>query len=125
MKSSLIVWIKVFIHIAALYFTGLIFWDYLNDQLTANPIEEITKRTGKYALILLVLTLSCTPVKILFGFNQIIKARRQIGLYSFFFATLHFFTFLGLDYSFDFDLILKDVIKKRFVIAGFYFYHRS
>ena len=119
MKSSLIVWIKVFIHMAAFYFTGLIFWDFLNDQLTANPIEEITKRTGKYALISLVLTLSCTPAKILFRFNQIIKARRQIGLYSFFFATLHFFTFLGLDYSFDVDLILKDVIKKRFVIAGF------
>tara|TARA_B100000315_G_scaffold241233_1_gene261924 strand:+ start:349 stop:939 length:591 start_codon:yes stop_codon:yes gene_type:complete len=122
MKSSLIVWIKVFIHIAALTFVGLIFWDYFNDQLTANPIEEITERTGKYTLISLVLTLSCTPAKILFGFDQIIKVRRQIGLYSFFFATLHFFTFLGLDYAFDVDLILKDVIKKRFVIAGFSVY---
>ena len=119
MKSSLIVWIKAIIHIAALTFTGLIFWDYFNDQLTANPIEEITRRTGKYTLISLLLTLSCTPAKILLGFNQIIEARRQMGLYSFFFATLHFFTFLGLDYAFDIDLILKDVIKKRFVIAGF------
>ncbi|MDP6388156.1 MAG: protein-methionine-sulfoxide reductase heme-binding subunit MsrQ [Candidatus Pacebacteria bacterium] len=119
MKSSLIVWIKAIIHIAALTFIGLIFWDFLNDQLTANPIEEITKRTGKYTLISLVLTLSCTPAGILFDFNDIIKARRQIGLYSFFFATLHFFTFLGLDYAFDVDLVLKDVIKKRYVVAGF------
>ena len=122
MKLSLIVWIKVFVHIAALTFIGLIFWDYFNDQLTANPIEEITRRTGKYTLISLLLTLSCTPTKILSGFNQIIEARRTIGLYSFFFATLHFFTFLGLDYAFDIDLILKDVIKKRFVIAGFSVY---
>ena len=119
MKSSLIVWIKAIIHIAALTFIGLIFWDFLNDQLTANPIEEITKRTGKYTLISLVLTLLCTPAGILFGVNEIIKVRRQIGLYSFFFATLHFFTFLGLDYAFDVDLVLKDVIKKRYVIAGF------
>ena len=119
MKSLLILWIKAIIHIVALTFIGLIFWDYYNDQLTANPIEEITKRTGKYTLISLVLTLSCTPPRILFGFNEIIKVRRQIGLYSFFFATLHFFTFLGLDYAFDVDLVLKDVAKKRYVIAGF------
>ena len=119
MKSLLILWIKAIIHIVALTFIGLIFWDYYNDQLTANPIEEITKRTGKYTLISLVLTLSCTPAGILFDFNDIIKARRQIGLYSFFFATLHFFTFLGLDYAFDVNLVLKDVIKKRYVIAGF------
>lgn len=119
MRPSLILLFKVFIHAIALLLVGIIFWDYFNNQLTANPIEEITRRTGKYTLVMLILTLSCTPVKILFGCNEITKLRRLLGLYSFFFATLHFFTFIGLDYAFDLHLIFKGVAKKRYVIAGF------
>ncbi len=122
MRPSVIFLLKLLIHSIAIGLVGLMFWDYFHGRLTANPIEEITKRTGTYALVTLVFTLSCTPVRILSGFNQVTKARRLLGLYSFFFATLHFLTFIGLDYAFDLELIAKDVVKKRYVIAGFSVY---
>lgn len=122
MQSSAVLWLKVIIHTAVLCAVGFTILDYFSGQLTANPIEELTKRAGKFTLITLLLTLSCTPCKILLGWNQIIKARRLLGLYSFFFATLHFLTFIGLDYALNLELLIKDVAKKRYVIAGFSVY---
>lgn len=122
MRLSAILWLKVLVHAVMFCAVVLIVWDFYNGQLTANPIEELTRRTGKYTLVSLILTLSCSPTRFLFRFDRIIKIRRLFGLYSFFFATLHFLTFIGLDYAFDLDLILKNVAKKRYVIAGFSVY---
>ncbi len=111
-------WLQVLTHAAALAPLALLVWDYAQDQLTANPIREVTLRTGKAALVLLVLSLACTPAHTLFGFRRAIKLRRPLGLYAFLYAGLHGLTFVGLDFGFDVGLILEEITERRFVQAG-------
>ena len=118
MLNLRISWLQVLIHILALLPLALLVWDFTQGHLTVNPIQEIQLRTGKYTLIFLVLTLSCTPVNILFGVKSVLRLRRTLGLYTFIYASLHLFNFIGLDYRFDFGLILSDISGKRFVLAG-------
>src|SRR3990172_7052361 len=93
-------------------------WDFSQGQLTANPIQEITLRTGDYSLILLVLSLACTPVASVFGLKAVMNLRRPLGLYGFFYACLHFLNFIGLDYRFDFALLREDVFGKAYIWVG-------
>jgi sulfoxide reductase heme-binding subunit YedZ len=111
-------WLRILTHLAALLPLALLVWDFSQGQLTANPIQEITLRTGRTTLTLLILSLACTPVNIVFGIRQALPLRRTLGLYTFLYASLHFLTFIGLDYRFDFGLMLEDVADKRFVLAG-------
>ena len=89
------------------------------DNLGANPIDAITRHTGSWALIFLLVTLSVTPLRKISGWNALIKFRRMLGLFAFFYAALHFTTFLVLDHFFDFHAIVKDVMKRPYVTAGF------
>ena len=111
-------WLPILTHVAALTPLAVMAWQYAQGQLSADPIREITLRTGKAALVLLVLSLACTPVHILFEFRPALRLRRPLGLYAFLYAALHGSTFVGLDYGFDLDLILEEVSQKRFVQAG-------
>jgi sulfoxide reductase heme-binding subunit YedZ len=79
----------------------------------------ITTRTGKTALILLILSLACTPINIIFGFKQVMRVRRALGLYAFMYASLHFLTFVGLDYGFDLGLLGQGILDQRYVLVGF------
>ena len=88
------------------------------DELTANPIEYITRHTGFWALIMLVVTLAVTPLRRLTGWNEIIKLRRMLGLFAFFYATLHLLTWIVLDKFFDFPLMLEDIAERRFITIG-------
>ncbi len=110
--------LQVLIHIGALLPLAILAWDFTQSQLTVNPIQEIQLRTGKYALILLTLSLACTPASTVFGFKQALQLRRPLGLYAFTYASLHFLNFVGLDYGFDFNLIREDIGEKRFALAG-------
>ncbi|RJG00148.1 protein-methionine-sulfoxide reductase heme-binding subunit MsrQ [Noviherbaspirillum saxi] len=89
------------------------------DKLGANPIEFITRNTGDWTLYFLCLTLSVTPLRRISGWNWLIKLRRMLGLFAFFYATLHFTTFLWFDHFFDIDEMLKDVVKRPFITVGF------
>jgi sulfoxide reductase heme-binding subunit YedZ len=89
------------------------------DNLTANPIEYITRFTGSWALIFLLVTLSITPVRKLSGWKELIKLRRMIGLFAFFYALLHFSTYVVLDLFFDFAAISKDILKRPYITVGF------
>jgi methionine sulfoxide reductase heme-binding subunit len=91
---------------------------FLRDDLTANPIEYITRHTGFWALILLVVTLSVTPVRRATGWNAVIKLRRMLGLFAFFYATLHLLTWIVLDKFFDFAWMLEDIAERRFITIG-------
>ena len=93
--------------------------DGLTDNLGANPIEEITHRTGDWALRLLLVTLAVTPVRRLFGWHWAMRVRRMLGLYAFFYAVLHFATYLVLDQFFDWPEILKDILKRPYITVGF------
>lgn len=90
-----------------------------SDDLGANPIDAITRFTGSWALIFLLITLSVTPLRRLSGCNDLIKLRRMLGLFAFFYALLHFATYLVLDHFFDFERIAKDILKRPYVTAGF------
>jgi sulfoxide reductase heme-binding subunit YedZ len=111
-------WLQVLTHVAALLPLVLLVWDYWQGRLIVDPIREITTRTGKTALILLVLSLACTPINTIFGFKRALRVRRALGLYAFMYAGLHFLTFVGLDYGFDFDLIAQDILDQRYVLVG-------
>ena len=91
---------------------------FLN-QLGPEPIKEITLHTGEWTLLFLVFTLSMTPLKRLTNLNIWISARRMLGLFAFFYASLHMLTYIGLDYQFDLSAISKDIFTKKFIFVGF------
>jgi sulfoxide reductase heme-binding subunit YedZ len=99
-------------------FAELLYRAY-SDDLGANPIDAITRFTGSWALIFLLITLSVTPLRRLSGWNELIKLRRMLGLFAFFYALLHFATYLVLDHFFDFERIARDILKRPYVTAGF------
>ena len=84
-----------------------------------NPIEFITHSTGTWALVGLMLTLSITPLRRLSGWNKLLQFRRMLGLYAFFYACLHFITYVWLDQFFDWRHILHDIAQRPFILFGF------
>lgn len=89
------------------------------DQLGANPVEFITRNTGDWTLYFLCLTLAVTPLRRLTKWNWLIKLRRMLGLFVFFYASMHFTTFLWFDHFFDVQEMWKDVVKRPFITVGF------
>jgi sulfoxide reductase heme-binding subunit YedZ len=96
----------------------LLLIDYFTSNLTANPIQAMEQRTGRHALTLLVLSLACTPLNTLFGWRELIKRRRALGLYAFLYATVHVIIFVDLDYGLAWSLIIQNVLEKPYVILG-------
>ena len=94
-------------------------WDTFTGGLSVNPIEDITHRTGDWTLRLVFVTLTVTPIRWVTGWNAVIRFRRMLGLFTFFYATLHFSTYVVLDHFFAVDVILEDVIERKYVTAGF------
>jgi sulfoxide reductase heme-binding subunit YedZ len=89
------------------------------DGLSANPIEFITRHLGTWTLNFLLITLAVTPLRHLTGWHWLLRLRRMLGLYAFFYALLHFLTYLWLDQFFDWASIAKDLAKRPFITAGF------
>ena len=100
-------------------------WAALHDQLGANPIEEITHETGVWTLRFLALTLLITPLRRWTGWNVLIKYRRLLGLYAFFYGCLHFTTYIWFDQFFDWRAMVKDVVKHPFITVGFAAFMRN
>jgi len=112
-------WIKSGLFILALLpFVRLIIAGF-TDHLGANPLEFITRNTGDWTLYFLCFTLSVTPLRRFFNLTWLVKMRRMIGLFAFFYAFLHFMTFLWFDHFFDVTEMLKDVVKRPFILVGF------
>jgi len=112
-------WLQILTHVGALLPLAWLLWETWQGQLIVDPVKEITISTGKTALILLILSLACSPIHTILGFKQVLRVRRPLGLYAFLYAGLHFLTFLGLDYGFDLDLIRQDILDQRYVLVGF------
>jgi sulfoxide reductase heme-binding subunit YedZ len=89
------------------------------DDLTANPIEFITRSTGTWALVFLCLTLAITPLRRYTGWNQLIQYRRMLGLFVFFYALLHFSIWFWLDHNLSLSEMWQDVLKRPFIALGF------
>jgi methionine sulfoxide reductase heme-binding subunit len=112
-------WLKPTVFMLCLLPAGRLLWLAFNGALGANPIEFVTHETGDWTLIFLVLTLSITPARKLLAQPQLIRFRRMLGLFAFFYGCLHFATYLGLDKFFDMREILQDVSRRRFITVGF------
>ena len=96
----------------------LLLVDFAQDNLSVNPVREIQLRTGRIAINMLMLSLACTPVYILTGFKQVMRLRRLLGLYAFFYILLHLLNFIWIDYGFNFNILGEDLFEKRYAIAG-------
>lgn len=94
-------------------------WRAATQALGANPIEHITRSTGWWTLTLLLVTLAVTPLRRLTGWNALLRLRRMLGLYAFFYALLHLATYLWLDQFFDLGSIAADIVKRPFITIGF------
>lgn len=91
----------------------------VTDGLGANPIEAVTRGLGDWALRFLLLTLAVTPLRRLSGLAWLLKLRRMLGLYAFFYACLHWLSYLWFDQFFDWGEILRDIVKRPFISVGF------
>ncbi|MBI1875856.1 MAG: sulfoxide reductase heme-binding subunit YedZ [Acidobacteria bacterium] len=111
--------LKPLIFLAALVPAALLVRGAIQNDLGANPIEEITHQTGLWTLRFLMITLAVTPVRRITGWHAVIRLRRMLGLFGFFYACLHFLTYLVLDQFFAFDAIIADIAKRPFITMGF------
>jgi sulfoxide reductase heme-binding subunit YedZ len=91
---------------------------YFTNNLTINPIQAATQRSGDIAIIILLASLAMTPLHTLFNLPQLLKLRRPLGLYAFFYAALHMLTYTGWDYRFDFNLIYASIADKPYILIG-------
>ena len=97
----------------------LITYKIIFNKLGPEPVKEITHFTGEWTLIFICLTLSMSPLKKLTNLNYWVKIRRMLGLFVFFYASLHLFTYVGIDYRFSWQPIFDDVVKKKYIFVGF------
>lgn len=110
---------KVVVFIAALLPAAWLVRGMLTGDLGVNPAETIQLQTGRWALRFLLITLAVTPIRRLFHWNIVIQYRRMLGLFAFFYASLHFASYIVLDQYFAFDAMLDDVVKRPFITVGF------
>jgi methionine sulfoxide reductase heme-binding subunit len=112
-------WTKVAVFLICLIpFTELV-WRGLHNDLGANPVEFLQHATGDWTLRFLIFTLCITPFRKLFNLPDLIRFRRMLGLFAFFYVSLHFITYLGPDQQFDLAGMWKDVVKRPFITVGF------
>ena len=119
MKTPAIRTLKVFVWAACLVPLFRLVYKGLDGTLGANPIEFITLSTGTWTLVLLLSSLAITPLRRITGLIWLMRFRRLIGLFAFFYACLHFTTYIWLDKFFDLHDMVKDVVKRPFITAGF------
>ena len=111
-------WIKFAVFAACLTPLGMLAWEAYTQNLGANPIEKITHSTGDWTLRFLLITLSITPARKLLGVSNLIKFRRMLGLYAFFYGSLHFLTYVWLDKFFNLHEMIADIEKRKFITIG-------
>jgi sulfoxide reductase heme-binding subunit YedZ len=112
-------WIKVPVFLLALVPAALLVRAFLTGTLGINPPETIQLQTGRWALKFLLISLAVTPVRRLTGWNVVIQYRRMLGLFAFFYATLHFLSYWAFDLTFAADAIIVDILKRPFITLGF------
>jgi sulfoxide reductase heme-binding subunit YedZ len=110
---------KLMIFVNSLVPLALLAWDWWRGQVGANPLDLVTRTTGTLTLVFLVLTLAVTPLRKWTGVQWLVRFRRMLGLYAFFYGSLHFLTYVCFDKWFDFRAIVQDVERRRFILVGF------
>jgi sulfoxide reductase heme-binding subunit YedZ len=110
--------LKVLVFLACLGPLSVLTWKAFHQLLGANPVDVITRSTGKWTLVFLLLTLAVTPARRLLQTPWLIRFRRMIGLFAFFYGTLHLMTYVWLDQFFNVQSMLHDIAKRKFITAG-------
>ena len=106
-------------NVAALLPLAWLVWGFTQESLGVDPINTINNVSGRAAIVLLLLSLACTPANVVFGFRQALTLRKALGLYAFLYASLHLLNFVGLDYGFDLGFIAQDaLLDKPYILAG-------
>jgi sulfoxide reductase heme-binding subunit YedZ len=111
--------IRIVGHVGSLFPLALLFYDYYFGLFSPDFIREITLRTGKAAIVLLILSLAITPLNILFGWKQLHPLRRIFGVYAFMYVAFHLTIFVYLDYGLSWPLIQEAIFEKRYALIGF------
>lgn len=110
--------LKVLAFLACLGPASVLLWKGFHEQLGANPVDVITRSTGKWTLTFLLITLGVTPLRKLSSSPWLVRFRRMLGLFAFFYGSLHLMTYIWLDKFFDVHAMLHDIAKRRFITAG-------
>src|SRR5215218_6801636 len=109
---------KVVVFVNSLVPLVLLLWDLYQKQVGPNPLQFATTTTGMLTLIFLSLTVAITPLRKIFGINSLVKLRRMLGLFAFFYGTLHLLTYIWFDRLFNLISVGQDVVKRPFILAG-------
>ena len=109
---------KVVVFVNALIPLVLLLWDLYHKRVGPNPLEYATRTTGVLTLVFLCLTVAVTPLRKIFGINSLVKVRRMLGLFAFFYGALHLLTYVWFDRSFNLISVVQDVGKRQFILAG-------
>jgi sulfoxide reductase heme-binding subunit YedZ len=109
---------KILIFVNGLIPLAFLAWDGIRGNLGANPVEFFLRTTGVLGLIFLLITLLVTPLRKIFGWNELIKYRRMLGLYAFFYVCLHFLTYTIFDRSLSISSVLTDIVQRPFIAIG-------
>jgi len=112
-------WAKILVFVLCLGPLAWMGWRYWNQDLTANPVEYLTHFTGDWTLRLLIITLAITPLRRLLALPDLVRFRRMIGLFAFFYGCLHFTVYFWVDKDFQFREMIQDVGKRPYIAAGF------
>ncbi len=110
--------LQIGVHIFAWLPLLVLIWAYLTNNLTVNPVQAGTQRLGDTALVMLLLSLACTPLNTLFGLKELLRLRRPLGLYAFFYAGLHVLAYVGWDYGFHFSQVAIMLTGKPYLLFG-------
>ena len=110
---------KTLVFFLSLWPIYVISYQIIFNQLGPEPVDRIINHFGEWTLIFILLTLSMTPLKKITKSVEWIKFRRMLGLFTFFYASIHMLSYVGLDYRFDFEPLINDVLKKKFIFIGF------
>ena len=110
---------KTLVFFLSLWPLYVISYQIIFNQLGPEPVDRIINHFGEWTLIFILLTLSMTPLKKITNSVEWIKFRRMLGLFTFFYASIHMLSYVGLDYRFDFEPLINDVLKKKFIFIGF------
>lgn len=119
MQKQHIIAVKVLVWVLALLPLARLIWLGFNEDLSANPVEFIERSTGTWTLVILLITLSMTPIRLMTGVVWQVQLRRLLGLFMFFYVCLHIITYVWLDFAFVWADIVKDVAKHPRILVGF------
>ena len=109
---------KIVVFVNALLPLALMLWDLVQKRVGPNPLEFVTRTTGMLTLIFLSLTIAITPLRKIFGVNQLVKFRRMLGLFAFFYGSLHLLTYVWFDRFFNLKSTIEDIGRRPFILVG-------